>query len=468
MKKNIWLFLLLFLPWKFFPVSLSYVAGGEVKDLEKEKEERKISWNGGFKGSVSLLEGCFYTKDRSYSYGLSLKSPKIDFGTEEKTGSFSAELKGGMVTKSGFVSFLANPALSSVVSPFSSDERTFSILSASLPSISSSFSTRHSGFLETGLVYGNWDFSSSFFYCPFRKEMNRNSSLVAGAFETTWTPGWKSFPKLKISLGQLYENAGYEEKKSDSWYEKNSFYRGGRSSSGLLSFRIGTGPYGGKPEFWLYFHSLLFQNPFGKVNNAFRGNLVFGYGGFAFVSEAFYNPQTGLFTAEGKTLDPEISAKGSVSQKFVFGKKKTLCLQAGFSGFWKENLLYLEDQLKLSGGLKLSFWKTTVTFTAKNDWETVEVKKAGLTETKLNPVTFSAGGNVSLGLDYFTMETSASWSKAYEKERGEWKAALSAEGGVSQIKAQVKMETAFSKEKLKSLDLSFSVSGRLQDFRLHS
>lgn len=459
MKKYIWFGLLLLMAGLSYPASLSYVAGGEVKDLEKT-EEKNLALNGGFKGSISFLEGAFYVKDKAFSYGLSLKTPEIVFG-KENSGRFSAGLKGGMITKSGFAGFLGNPGLSGTVSPFSSDERTFSMMAFSLPGYTTSVNTRHAGFLEMNMSQGNWFFSGSLFYCPFRKEKRKESSLLSGALQASWTPGWVFVPKLKIQMGAVYENAGYEEKKSDVWYEKSSFYYGGRANSGLISLRIGTGPYGGKPEFWIYFHSMFFENPFEKVNLAFRGNLVFGYGGTSFLAEVFYNPKTGLFTSEGKTLDPEISGKGTLSQKVSFGKKKSVSLTAGIGGFWKENLLYLDDELKLSGGIKLSVFNTAVSLTAKNEWKTLEIKKAGFYETKLNPVNFSASGNLSVSLKYFSLETSGNYSKAYEKEVGEWKTGLSMEGGISKIKARIKMETGFTKEKLKSADLSFLISGKI-------
>lgn len=461
MKKTMCFFVLLLGSCFLFPASLSFVAGGEVKGLEKKEEKKKIAWDGGLKVSLSFIEGCFFAKEEKFAYGLLLKTNEVSFGSGNKNYVFSVDLKSGMILKNGFLTYLGNPCLSSTVSPFFSEERSFSMMNAALPGVSSSFNTRHSAFLETKLKFGKWDFSNGVFYCPFRTEMKKESSLIAGAFLSTWTPEWKILPKLKIQSGAVYGNGGYEEKKSDSWYGKDSFYQEGRASSALVSFRIGTGSYGGKPEFWLYFHSMFFENPFNKVNHAFRTDIVFGYGGFSFNSELFYNPQNGLFTLEGKTLDPQISGKGKVSQKIIFGKGKTFSITTGIAGFWKENLLYKEDDLKLAGGIRFSFLKTVFTLSAINEWNTIEIKRNGFSEVKLKPSLFSASADFVFNPKYISMELNGTYSKEYEKDFGEWKSGLSIEGGVSFVKTQIRMETEFTKEKLKSAKISLSVSGKI-------
>lgn len=329
---------------------LSVSVGGTATHLENA-DSRKFSFVSGVKLDYKYFDAALWVNQKfleNMTYALAWSGN--GFG-----------LKGGNLSFSGYAGRLENPGLLQTLYPLSAGTRTFSALSAALPSGPSGTAT-NTFYGEGKVKSGIWtqDFSV---LGDFQKRDYVAATTADFMLEKKQKFSVMAASKLKYTQGL----------KSDSWYEKEVFYHEGWSFSALAAVKLGFGKSS------VEINPLCYSSPFGGADFMFRGEVQLLSKGTAFFLESFVNPYGGVHLPDNKVLNEMVEVKSGINRSFVFGDGG-LSLKAGLSSYYKNLFFEAGDEIKAGAGLRLGFWKTSFTFTGKNQWEE-KLKTTGYVDT---------------------------------------------------------------------------------------
>lgn len=244
------------------------------------------------------------------------------------------DVKGGNLSLSGILSLMNNPTLSSVVSPFSTADKTVRELKASLPD-GSSFSSRQALYSSIK-IDGGKAFPASL------------SSSVLYTDEETYV--FSSALKVKVP-GNLFldfqASAGssvLDDRKSDSWFSDKGFFRECDRKS-VLSIQGAVR----KESFSMLFSDIVYSDGFGQFMSVYRADSVWKYGSVS----AVWNPNHGLRTFSGKELDESLFIKVNLQDQKKLNGKIPFFFKYGLTVFSQSNLSEKEDVLKAALGFRL-------------------------------------------------------------------------------------------------------------------
>lgn len=308
----------------------------------------------GGKGSVSLLDFCYYQKQNLINYGVSINLdtffPKVP-----------VEIKTGNLSFTGGISKLNSPSLTSTPTPFSSYTPATLYNKSSLPSYTS-YSKEQSVFMQAGFTDRTKPLQKLLFsavYAPYS-----TGTATTASFLVQVRPVKNFTIYTSASLGLF----PFEEKTNSSWFSEKLYYHKDTLFSANFNLSAKT------PLFVTNNFLTLYESPFGQAQFTFRNENSLKTRRFHFNLAEFYNPNEQLYTSSQKFLTRQLQIKAGSSYQTVTGQKMPFFLKLGTSSFFDYDFENDECSTKLSAGFKLTGQdlNTTGTITANGT-----VKKEG-------------------------------------------------------------------------------------------